>query len=51
MRAQDLAPWLSLLAAVLGAGIWLGVLSNRVTQLEREGQYLHGTIQVPASVK
>lgn len=42
MRATDLAPWLTLAAAILAAGMWLGSLQQRVSQLEFESRYYHG---------
>jgi len=54
MKAVDLLPWLSLGAAILAAGLWLGRndqsdrdMERRITNLEAQQHYLHGTITVP----
>ena len=47
MTPSDLAPWLTIGAAILAAGLWLGRLDQRVASLERTQHYLHGTITVP----
>ena len=54
MKAAQLAPWLTLAAAILAAGMWLGGLqqqtrsnTERISNLESEQHYLHGAITVP----
>lgn len=42
VKAADLAPWLTLAGAILAAGMWLGALQQRVTQIEFENRYYHG---------
>lgn len=47
MTPSQLAPWLTLAAAVLAAGMWLGRLDQRVAAVEAEQRFLHGTFAVP----
>lgn len=47
MTPSTLATWMSLGAALLAAGLWLGRLDGRVTAVENEQRYLHGTVTVP----
>jgi hypothetical protein len=39
--------WISVGAAILAAGLWLGRLDGRVAALENEQRYLHGAVTVP----
>lgn len=43
----DIKNWLPLLAALLAAGMWLGRLESRVSHLEQQQHYLHGTFDLP----
>jgi Mg2+/citrate symporter len=43
----DAKSLLAIVTALLAAGIWLGVLQNRVTQLERHQKFDHGTYTIP----
>jgi hypothetical protein len=45
MKSQQIGLWFSVAAAILGAGMWLGSLESRVTQLEKNEIYFHGTTQ------
>lgn len=36
-----------LLAAIIGATMWLGALQQRVVQLEQRDRYEHGSYQLP----
>lgn len=47
MKVGDLANWLTIGAAILGAGLWLGALQQRVKTLEQTQHYLHGDVEVP----
>ena len=47
LTPAQLLPWLSLGAAILAAGLWLGKLDQRVTTLEKTDTYLHGAITLP----
>lgn len=42
---KSVLQWLPLIGAILSAGMWLGSLQQRVTQLEREELYSHGNIE------
>ena len=48
MKPSDVGVWITIAAAILAAGMWLGSLNTRVTTLEKTQDYLHGPIQVPA---
>ena len=41
---STIAPWLSIVAAILAAGMWLGNLAQRVSSLEANQSFLHGDI-------
>jgi len=41
------ATWITVAAALLAAGLFLGRLDQRVTTLEQQQQYLHGRFTVP----
>ena len=47
LTLQQLAAVGTLMAMLLGGGLWLGKLENRVAQIERVQTYLHGEIKVP----
>ena len=47
MTANQVATWLTLAGMLLSAGIWLGNLAGRVSALEAEQRFLHGTVTVP----
>lgn len=44
MTIKDLAPWLTLAAMLLAAGLYLGRLESRITVLERDELFLHGDV-------
>lgn len=43
----QLLPWLSLCAAVLAAGMYVGRLDQRITNLEALTHYMHGSFVIP----
>lgn len=47
MTPDQMKAWLGVAAALLAAGIWLGSLSQRVSELERKSIYFHGNVVVP----
>ena len=42
-----LVSWLALFAALVGIGRWAQQLEDRISAIEHEQQYLHGTITIP----
>lgn len=48
LSVGDIAAYGSLIALLVGAGIWLGAMETRVTHLEQHEQYLHGDVVVPS---
>lgn len=44
MSTNQAMQWITIGAALLAAGIWLGALQNRVQQLERGQTYYHGRL-------
>ena len=49
MKFSDLPAWVPIVGAILAAGLWLGSLAQRVTNLENQELYLHGHIAVPGA--
>lgn len=47
MTPDQIKTWLSIGAAILAAGIWLGSLQQRVAEIEKKQLYLHGEITLP----
>lgn len=41
-RPDDLKTWMAIAGTLIAAGIWLGTLQNRITQLEHQQRYEHG---------
>lgn len=44
---NDLKDWWPVLVGILLAGLWLGSLNARVTQLEKLHSYEHGSYDLP----
>ena len=51
MKFSDMPAWVPVVGAILAAGLWLGALAQRVTNLENENIYLHGHIDMPSGAK
>lgn len=51
MTGSQLAPWLTIGAAILAAGMWLGSLQTRVTVLEQRDHFLNGSYALPEGTK
>ena len=47
MPAHEMVTWLGLATALLGAGLWLGRLEQRVANIEDTQKFYHGAITLP----
>ena len=48
---KGLRDWWPILVGILLAGLWLGALSQRVTELERRQRFEHGAYELPMGVQ
>ena len=47
MKFSEMPAWVPVVAALIAAGMYIGALAQRVTNIEREQEFYHGSYQVP----
>lgn len=47
MSASQLVPWLTIGAALIAAGLYIGRLEGRIAVVEAQQHYIHGSFSIP----